>query len=1003
MTLAPLQRGAWRWAVLAAVFAMGWCDTLVASPASGERATRPSGPAVVERADALADAGWYDRSLRHLADAVDANPSARAPRLALGKLLAELQRPADARKVLAPLLDAAGDATDREALVHLATAWAGADHGGELAALLEKHRGFVDASTSQGLKSLALLARGHFKQAAAIAESSLQAKDHPREESTLLHIVAARANERLGRLDAAQRRLERLAAERPHRPLAFDLHARLCLRHPRDVDPDSTFAQLDERSPHLTALARASLLTRARKLESARTLLHGALQRAVSEKHPAAIDLAHALAEVRFELGESTVPAFAPLVQANWLPATAILHAADWRERELDRPLSHPVSRQAEKHATPDELEVHEQIAERLWRIDERDAAIEAMQRLLQAGRLDAQGQRRLAAMLESRGRITEAIDVLESALDDRSTHAGLALQLAETLDRAGDLPAAETAYRRAMRLDPVTRARGAMRLQALFVRMGMPGEALLVLDHAAATANAALPHAMPHGLRAALHDRRAGVAFRTDHLDAAAESWRIAAKHPRHRGAARVGLARIALQRGDTDAAHRLLDRLVQQHPADALVIVNLPENASHKSTLFARADAAIDVCELALPDARRWLQHRFAHHGQAGQWGEAGESLARWHSLDDTSREAASLYAAMLVDAGEWETAPGVVKAAGLVRLDHPDPLTLAVDLEGRGGRADGELAPLLAAIVEGRADRAHASVRALPHALTVHRRDVHAMLERIDITDPAHARAARRLAAAVVALEHGRPRLTTAIASRVAEAHPRLTLAHALWVQGCWASRDSLDPAASAVKRDAPQSVLAHVVRAMQARESGDPDAARAALAEALRAEPGNAHLTYHLAEAEAEVGDVAGAIRRLAHLRVRSSVYRQKAAERLIELTLNHRPERYTSMGDWIERACGDSPARAVLAAAGRAAAKAGDHDRARRWLQQSLAMGQRDPATHLALAKLYEARTHRTWALRHLDAAIRADDSPATLAQARDLRDRLTQTAEVATE
>ena len=959
--------------MLAAAFAMGWCNTLAASTASGEPAIPASGSAVVERAESLADAGWYDRSLRHLADAVDADPSARAPRLALGKLLAELQRPADARKVLEPLLDAAGGTTEREALVHLATAWAGTDHGGELAALLEAHRGFVDAAASRGLKSLALLARGHFKQAAALAESSLQAKDHPLDESTLLYIVAARANERLGRLDAAQRHLERLAAERPQRPLAFDLLARLCLRHPRDMDPAAALARLDEVSPHLTALTRASLLTRERKLQAARTLLQGALQRAVRDKHPAAVDLAHALAEVRFERGESTVPAFAPLVRAGWLPATAILHAADWRGRELDRPLSSALIRRAAQHATPDEPAVHERIAERLWRIDEREAAISALQRLSQADRLDAHGQRRLAAMLESRGRVGEAIGVLESAIDVRPGHAGLALQLAETLDRAGDLPAAETAYRRAMRLDPVTRARAAMRLQELFARAGMPGEALLVLDHAVATttttttanaiaadeaavSTAAEPTkpaepaaaALPHVLLAALHDRRASVAFRTDHLDAAAESWRIAAKHPRHRGSARVGLARIALQRGDTDAAHRLLDRLVQQHPVDALAIVNLPENASHKATLFARADAGLDVRELTLPDARLWLRHRFAHHSQAGRWGEARETLARWVAIDDTSREAASLYAAMLADAGDWETAQRVVQAAALVRPDKPDPLTLAVGLERRGGRADGELAPLLAAIVEGRADRAHASVRALPHALTVHRRDVHTMLERIDITDPAHTRAARRLAAAVVALEHGRPRLTAAIASRVAEAHPRLTLAHALWLQGCWASRDSLDPAASAVKRDAPESVLAHVVRAMQARDSGDPDAARAALAAALRSEPGNAHLTYHLAEAEAEAGDVAGAIRRLAHLRSRSSVYRQKAAERLIELTLTHRPERYTSMVDWIERACGDSPAPAVLAAAGRAAAQAGDHDRARRWLQQSLAMGQRDP-------------------------------------------------------
>lgn len=982
--------------------AVGLCNVRVAASGLENDAGSAGDVTLVEREQGLADRGWHERAVRLLADALEANPTAREPRLALGALLAEMQRPADAREVLTPMLDRADGSTDRDALVHLAVAWAGTDNGDQLAALLEDRCGFIDASSSPGLKALAELARGRYAAAVERAESALKEDVAHPGEGVLLRIVAARACERLGRFDAAQGHLRSLAMQRPGRPLAFDLLVRLHLRQPHDIDADGGFDGLEQMSPCLTALARASLLTRERKLASAEATLRDALRRAVDAKLPAAVELAHALAEVRFERGEPTAPAFSPLVRAKWLPATAILGAIEWRERERDRPLSSGWHHRVAEHATGDEPAVHQRIAERLWRMGEPEAAIAGMRKALHTKGNDASGARRLAAMLESRGRVAEAIDVLESAIASHPDHAGLALQRAETLDRAGELPAAERAYRRAMNLDPVTRIRAALRLQELFERAGVASEAMLVLDDAAAMA-ASRTASLPLSLYAALHERRGRVALGMGLIGEAERSWRSATGHPAYRGASRVGLIRIALLRKDREAALRLTDELVRQHAEDAIALLNLPGHLEDASAIFARADAALNLNDLALADARRWLRHRFERLGQEGRWDEARETLARWMELDDTSDEAASLYAAMLAGWGDGEAARGVVRRAGLSRPDHPDALTLAAGLERRGGRAEGELAPLLLAVVEGHADRARASLRTMPHALTLHRHDVHAMLDVIDITDPVHAAAARRLAAAVVALELGQPRLAAAIAQRVAEAHRRFTLAHALWAQGCWAARDGLDAVASAVEHDAPDSVLADVVQALQARERGEPERARDALARALRLEPANAHLTYHLAEAEAQAGDVGGAIRRLAHLRSRSALYRRKAAEGLIELTLQHRPERYAAMVEWIEKACGDSPAPGVLAAAGRAAWSAGDHERGRRWLERAISLGERDAATHLALAQLYEKQRQRAWALRHLDAAIRDASSGEAFARARDMRERLTQTAEVATD
>ncbi|MFW6336945.1 MAG: tetratricopeptide repeat protein, partial [Phycisphaeraceae bacterium] len=461
------------------------------------------------RAQGLADRGWHERAVRLLADAVEANPTTREPRLALGGLLAEMQRPADAKKVLAPMLDRADGSTDRGALVHLAVAWAGTDDGDQLAALLEERRGFIDASSSPGLKALAELARGRYASAASRVESALNEDVEHSGEGVLLRIVAARACERLGRFDAAQRHLQSLAMQRPHRPLAFDLLVRLHLRQPGEVDADAGFAGLEKVSPYLTPLARASLLTRERKLESAEATLRDALQRAVDAKHPGAVELAHALAEVRFERGESTVPAFSPLVRAQWLPGTAVLGAIEWRERERDRPLSSGWSLRVAEHVTGDELSVHQRIAERLWGMGDAEAAIGEMQQALRTTGNDTSNARRLAAMLESRGRVGEAIEVLEPAIASRPDHAGLALQWSETLDRAGELPAAESAYRQAMNLDPVTRIRAALRLQELFERAGVASEAMLVLDDAAATA-ASHTDTLPLSLYAALHERRA-------------------------------------------------------------------------------------------------------------------------------------------------------------------------------------------------------------------------------------------------------------------------------------------------------------------------------------------------------------------------------------------------------------------------------------------------------------------------------------------------------------
>ena len=996
--------GVWRLPAFAAACVLVFCNAAVAgAPTHGDEQAADAA-SCVRQAERLADAGWYDRSLRRLADAVDADRSAPGPRLALGGLLAELQQPAEAREVLEPLLHHADTSIARQALVRLAVAWAGSGNGTELTKFLERHRDAMTSVDAPPLRALACLAQGRFARAAESAETRAK-PDSARDASgdaftlTLLSIVASQANERLGRYEAAMRHLERLAVERPHRPMAFDLLARFCLRNPGHAGVAATLDRLEDASPHLVALTRASLLTRERDLDAAEAALRDTLQRAVNGRHPAAIDLAEALAEVRFEQGETTVAAFAPLVRADWLPATAILHAADWRARERERPIEPSLWRRAADHVSDDEPEAHGRIAERLWQAGERDAAIEALQRFVEDRGSGAWTLRRLAAMLEAQGRIERAIAVLGAAVEAQPRHAGLSLQWAETWDRSGDLDAAERAYRRAMELDAFTRAEAAMRLQELFERVGMPGEALLVLDAVAADRADARP-GNPH---AELHLRRANLALDTGQPKEAEASWRVVMDHPSHRAAADVGLARLALRRGEVDAARSRIEKLVRQDPAGVMRIARGDPGDADAGTLFALADAALAVRELDPPDAKRWLARRFEYRLRREQWRGARQALAKWNALDDLDREAAALYATMLVDAGEAEAARSVVRRAGLDRRDPPDALTLAVGLDRRGSRAEGDLSPLLAAIVAGRADRARASVRAMPHTLTVHRRDVHAMFDGLDITDPAYAEAARRLAAAVAALEHGQPRLTAFIAQRLAAEHPELILAHALWAQGCWAAHDRLEPVASAVQRDAPRSVLAKVLAALQAHERGDPESARAAFAEALRSEPGNAHLTYRLAEAEAEAGDIAGAIRRLAHLRSRSPVYRRKAAERLIELTLSHRPERYTAMVEWIEKACGDSPAPAVLAAAGRAAAQAGDHDRASRWLRHALALGERDAATHLALAEIHESRNHRTWALRHLDAALASDADPIPVAQARTLRERLTQTAEVATE
>ena len=964
-------------ATIFTVAAWLWCAVAVA-PCGASRA--------IDEAISLADAGGYDRGVRLLADAVAANPSDDAARLALGRLMAELGRPGDAVETLAPLLER--EPASADAVTIAAIGYAAAGRADRLAPLIEEH-----ADAAAAVSAMHHLIAGRPRAALEAAEALTRSAG---DQGTLAAIVAAMAERRLGRLDDAEARFARLCEANPHRPFAFELLGRFLRRH-RDADrADAALAGLETVSPIYAPITRASLAMRRRDLDHAATLLAEARDRAVAARRPGALDLAQALAAVRFEQRRPAHVAFGPLYRENHLAASSVWHAAQWRERETRRVTDASVWRGVLRMAGEGEAATVEAVAARLLEAGERDAAIAAMWAWIDAHPGDATAHRRLAGWLAEAGAFDRAIDLLDAALDRRPDHAALRLERAALLVKTGDLPAAEAAYRGAMRLDDATRRAAALRLSLLMERLGLPDEAMSVLRDAwrqrdGPTAGDAL------GLR------YAELATASGDLDAAASVWRARLKRDDTNAQAAIGLARVEAAKGRLDRARQRAAHAVEQSPrAAASHLLRLPSSAA-ADALFDAAEDAVRLDALTVRDADAWLRRRATRAAARGDWPRFERTLAAIADRHGGADWAVALRAAALIHLGSRDAARALVRDAGLAARGRPDPLTLAVGLEARGSRSGGDVAPLLLAMIDGDADRAHTGLRAMPHALTVHRRDMHDMLSAIDVTADATAAAARRLAAARVALEHGVPRLAAALAADVARAHPELTLAHALWAQGLWSADAPLGDALRATRRDAPGGVLMLVLDGLEAMRRGDGGAATAALTAALRREPGNAHLTYQLAEAEAAAGRVTASLRRLSHLRSQPGPYRDQAGRRLVELSVTHRPERLGTVERLVDRMYDGDPPVGVLAAMGRAAVDRGEDGRASRWLVRASLAGAHDAATHLALARLHEARGERRWSLRHLDAAARGATGESAVAEARAMRQRLTQTAGVATE
>lgn len=944
----------------------------------------------------LAEAGWIGRATRLLADAVSADPSDDATRLALAELWARWCVPAQSLAVLEPMLE--GRSPDRRALRLAVFAHLAAGDGAASGRLLMRVAPGTPIERDALLSALLDLGRG--QSAAALTTLEAFTDDDDLTAARLALLLEARAFEAMGDPAQARDRLVALCRRDPASPYAFERLGGWLRRHGDAAEATRLFDELASLSPVFAPIARASLAMRRGALDEAEACLGEAVRSAVERQDPGALDAAEAWAATRRERGLTTHVAFAPLAQGGWMPAAAVLRAAAWREAE-GRPIGAAVYLAALGMTGVDDGPTRDAILERLFELGEGERAMAALRAACENDAADTPMRRDYARRLAERGEFDAALDVLTAAQERWPTHAGLVMQRAATQLRAGRPAEAERAWRLAMRLNPHTRRRAAGKLAAMLAALGLREDAMAALERGVSDP--------PEAADLELLDRHAQLAFATGRHNAAARRWGdVLALDPQHGGAA-LGLARLAWRDDDRPAALRRVHDLTASAPAaaaQAAMALSLDDAADR--ALVEAVDARLDRDALPATLARGWQAHRVQCLADRGDWEAVEATLAEMARTSHDHEQTIALLAAVRVHRGRLDAARDAVRTAGLNRPHRPDALTLAVGLESPAARSTGKLDALWLALASRDAIRAHTAVGLMPYHPTLLRHDTRTALQRVDFADPATAGIGRHLAAASVAMDHGLPTLAAAIAASVARTHAGFTPALALWADAVRQHGGPLTPILDTAGQGTTGMI--EVVRAWHAMDRGDPEHAAAALTRALRAEPRNAHLLYELATAEAAAGRVDESLRRLAQLRSDHPGYREAACRKLIEVIARQRPGRFDTAARLADRLYGDQPPASVEAALARGRLARGEVDAAARGLTLAALRGGLDVEGHLAFARVHAARGDVAWSLRHLDAF--AADAPApgsgrlavtAMAEARTLRDRLTRQAGVATE
>lgn len=616
----------------------------------------------------------------------------------------------------------------------------------------------------------------------------------------------------------------------------------------------------------------------------------------------------------------------------------------------------------------------------------------------------DEQATPKLARALLANGKFKEILKSFgDVTLKDPGLSAELNTAVAVAHLRLGQHDAAEASIQKALKASPgygwalLTRAR-------MTAGAGKFDEALAIIESSMTPSG---PNGEAQYLKATL------LQWGKQDLEGAIKAYNAAADDPRHAQNARVSLAHIHLNRGDTAAVKAQFEAMKKLHPNHAQTRV-VEALAAFSANDFARTEALVDQLLRVSPDNPSLLTLGGAASLNRGAFVAAEAKLGKVVNLVERAMSARQMLAETYLKMGQPAKALAVLRPLLESAKPSGDALALAGQAQLQAGDPRQAEALFTAAAKVKPDSPAIMTALALTDLAKGNLDAGFAALTRIAAKDPgdtadlalisAHMRRGQvdQALAAIAALEKKRP-------GRPGPAHLR---GQALQIKGDGPGARQAFEAALAVDKSYFASTAA--LAAMDVRD-GKADSARTRLADVVKADPRNLAARMALIDVlratEAKPDEVLAAVDeairnhpgdaapRIAKIRALSAAGDVKGAAGVAQAAL-----------------AANSQDPLLLDASGTALALAGDEQQAISAFNKAASLQVGSPVPHLRLAELYSRRGDQT-AIRSslarafevapgspdvhralLTHAARTRDPKTALAAAKDVQKRFPQSA-----
>jgi len=755
----------------------------------------------------------------------------------------------------------------------------------------------------------------------------------------------------------------------------------------------SQLNELEHLNAPLAAIAEASMLAGAGKIDIATLKLQDILGTELQKKGELVLPMAEALGKiyVATKQPEKAIETYDRVIDAGVRVAEAklkkidLMHAQDGEDATLKR-LDDLV-----KEVDRSETRLRKAIMDRYVALKRLDRALAIVDEWL---KLDPDSTILLlwrGGMHRAMGERAKAIEDFRTAIEMEPESVRHYLRLADTQLEMLDYAAAEETYKRMGEIHAGAKIVALNRLGSMFLRIGLSKRSAEVFAQLEAMERSKDPRVLYSIGRA---NRETG------NRDVAAARFLEIPEFSQLYAPAQIQLARIEQEQGKTEEArNRLKELLDDRRFAGAAVaeIARLNVLNARDEQLMEWSDKALNMASMSDSGKWLWLNVRRSLYIRQGNWEQLDETLGRMAQLAPDDRGVRAARLVVLIRRGEMDLARGLYRQLELSKTPAGAVFAIALAMEDPPKSADPLVGMLGSLCSPGSSiEELRQYAENIPVNPFVFRSDAMTTARRSDAMSPGNRKAALATVRAIAAMNVGIPSLAMDYLEEATKASRSFLPAYGVLVEARRRMANDARTVYGDVIRAVPGSSIALYCDAVRSHMDKKYDVAIARYQELLSREPEHAFVEYRLASSFQAAEKMDDAIKLLERIAGEEGPYKWAASNDVAYLLAVHRPSRLDDAFRFAVAAHANlSDNHAILDTIGWIEHLRGNHDKALGYMKRAVLGLGGLPELHYHMGMIYRAMGNQEWARYHLEEAASAEGDSDDIDRAREALTSLT--------